>query len=351
MKANAKAISTARLARIVRSFAGRRIAVLGDWMLDRYVWGNASRLSPEAAVPVMDFVQQTELLGGAGNVAANLASLGAIVHPFGVCGDDEAGRAVVSSARAFGMPVNGLLAVPGRPTTVKTRIIARHQQVVRVDREVRSPLPQALQERLIRRVISALRQCDGFVLSDYDKGVVTDTVAARALAVCRKLGKPAFVKPRWSRLPVYPGASIVVCNRAEAGFLVSRALDSPESIEEAGRALLDHFACAAVIVTRGERGMTIFEQTAAAVLHIAATSQERHFGQAGHDQNHGGRQVFDVTGAGDTVLSVIALAVASGASIREGAALSNAAAGVVVGKLGTATVSPSELTAALAELQ
>ncbi len=351
MKTKAHPASPARLARLVRSFSGRRIAVLGDWMLDRYIWGNSSRLSPEAAVPVVDFVQQTELLGGAGNVAANLAVLGAAVHPFGIRGEDEAGRALLSCLRTLGLPVAGLIADSARPTTVKTRIIARHQQVVRVDREVRSPLPASIQERLIRRVVSSLPHCDGLVLSDYDKGTVTDTVAERALAVCHKLGKPVFVKPRWSRLPVYPGATVIVCNRAEAGFLVSRPLDSPASIEQAARALLDHFACAAVIITRGEQGMTILEQASPAALHLAATSHERHFGQAGHDQNRGGRQVFDVTGAGDTVLSVLALAAASGATIPEAAALGNAAAGVVVGKLGTATVSPSELLAALAELR
>jgi rfaE bifunctional protein kinase chain/domain len=319
-------------------------------MLDRYVWGNATRLSPEAAVPVVDFVEQSECLGGAGNVAANLAALGARVVPFGVTGADEAGSALRVATRQMGLPVRGIVIDPGRPTTVKTRIIARHQQIVRVDREVRLPLSPKVEEALVRRILSSLNTVKALVLSDYDKGVVTDSLAERVLGACRKLGVPAFVKPKWSRLPTYPGATAVVCNRAEAGFLVTRALDSDESVEEAGRALLAHFACAAVIITRGEQGMSLIENAATPALHISAISQERHFGQTGRDQNRGGRQVFDVTGAGDTVLSTVALTAAAGATLREAATLGNAAAGVVVGKLGTATVSEEELRTAAREL-
>jgi rfaE bifunctional protein kinase chain/domain len=342
-------ISSARLHRIFRSVRRAPVAVVGDWMLDRYVWGNAARLSPEAAVPVVDFVQQSECLGGAGNVAANLSALGAHVMPFGVTGADEPGSALRVAARQMGLPVRGLVLDPARPTTVKTRIIARHQQVVRVDREVRLPLAPKVEEALVRRILSSLAAVKALVLSDYDKGVVTDSLAERVLGACRKLGVPAFVKPKWSRLPLYPGATAIVCNRAEAGFLVTRALDSDESVEDAGRALLAHFACAAVIITRGAQGMSAIEQEVPA-LHIPATSQERHFGQTGRDQNRGGRQVFDVTGAGDTVLSTVALTAAAGATLQEAAMLGNAAAGVVVGKLGTATVSHEELRTAAREL-
>jgi len=344
--------SQARLARVVKTMRRRRIAVLGDWMLDRYVWGTANRLSPEAAVPIVNFAEQSECLGGAGNVAANLAALGARVTPFGVTGEDEPGKALRGCLRALGLTDKGLLAEPSRPTTLKTRIIARHQQVVRVDQEIRAPLGRELEERLIRRVIASLRSVDALVISDYDKGTVTDQVSDRVLRVCHRLKKPAFVKPKWSRLPTYGGATAIVCNRAEAGFLVTRTLEDETAVDEAGRALLAHFACSAVIITLGAEGLSVFELENPRVLHIQAISHERPLGLAGDSRlrkKSPGRQVFDVTGAGDTVLATIALAVAAGGSIREAAALGNAAAGVVVGKLGTATVRPAELLAAIRE--
>jgi D-beta-D-heptose 7-phosphate kinase/D-beta-D-heptose 1-phosphate adenosyltransferase len=254
--------------------------------------------------------------------------------------------------RALGLPDKGLLADSSRPTTLKTRIIARQQQVVRVDHEVRAPLSHELEERLIRRVMASLRAVDALVISDYDKGTVTDQVSDRVLRVCQRLKKPAFVKPKWSRLPTYGGATVIVCNRAEAGFLVTRTLEDETSVEEAGRALLAHFACPAVVITRGAEGLSVFELENPRVLHIPAISQERPFGPVGDSRRRReakGRQVFDVTGAGDTVLATIAVAVAAGGSIREAAALGNAAAGVVVGKLGTATVRPAELLAAIRE--
>ncbi len=350
MKSTDGKLTRARLVRLVKSLRGRRIAVLGDWMLDRYVWGTAERLSPEAAVPVVNFAKQSECLGGAGNVAANLVSLGARVVPFGILGEDEPAGAVRSCARALGLPHKGLIADPSRPTTVKTRIIARQQQIVRVDRELRAPVNAALEERLVRRVLAGLRTVDGLVLSDYDKGTVTDGVADRVLHACQRLGVPAFVKPKWSRMPIYRGATAVVCNRAEAGFLVTRSLDDDAAVEEAGRALLAHFGCAGVVITRGAQGLTVCEHDIPKSFHTAAVSHERPLGlsaEGGRDPGARGRQVFDVTGAGDTVLATLALAVAAGATLREGALLGNFAAGVVVGKLGTATVSPSELLAVL----
>jgi rfaE bifunctional protein kinase chain/domain len=331
---------------------GAPIAVVGDWMLDRYVWGQATRLSPEAAVPVVDFVAESECLGGAGNVAANLAALGACVVPFGVRGDDPAGERLARLLRERKMPAEGLLAEPDRPTTVKTRIIARQQQIVRVDRETRSPLPAEHEEKLIRRILASLRRVQALVLSDYDKGVVSEALAERVLGACARLGLPAFVKPKGSRLPTYRGAAVIICNRAEAGFLTTRMLDDEASVEQAGRMLLDHFGSPAVIITRGAEGMSVFEQDAPAAVHLPATSDEAPYGRLGLARNDGpaGRQVFDVTGAGDTVLATLALAVVAGLSVPEAAFVANAAAGVVVGKLGTATLAPLELLAALNEL-
>jgi rfaE bifunctional protein kinase chain/domain len=343
-----------RLKRLIPRLRGKRIGVLGDLMLDRYLWGTASRLSPEAAVPVVDFVEQSECLGGAGNVAANIAALGARVEVFGVTGNDEPGRAFERCLRAANIGGPGIIADSKRVTTVKTRIIARHQQVVRVDHERREPLRAATQEKLLQILFTALKKLDALVLSDYDKGLITDDFADRVLSAAHQLHVPVFVKPKTSRLYAYRGARVIVCNAKEAGFYVTRSLNDEKSMEEAGRALLAHFGCSAVVITRGEKGMSVFEESSLGHLHVPATSFEVTYarvGQAGVERGATGRQVFDVTGAGDTVLSVLALAVAAGAQPGDAAMLANTAAGVVVGKLGTASVSPQELLRALDDIR
>jgi rfaE bifunctional protein kinase chain/domain len=346
--------SVPRLKRWIPRLRGKRIGVLGDLMLDRYLWGMASRLSPEAAVPVVDFVEQSECLGGAGNVAANLAALGAKVEAFGVMGNDEAGRALRACLRAAGINDRGVLADSKRVTTVKTRIIAKHHQVVRVDHERREPLRPETEEKLLRHLFVALKCVNALVLSDYDKGLVTDAFADRVLSAAHQLHVPVFVKPKTSRLYAYRGARAIVCNSKEAGFFVTRSLADEKSVEEAGRALLAHFGCSAVVITLGGKGLSVSEEASPRHLYIPATSFEVTYarvGRPGIERGSTGRQVFDVTGAGDTVLSVLALAVAAGASLADAAALANTAAGVVVGKLGTATVSPKELAYALEEIR
>jgi len=352
-----------RLKRLLPRFRKIQIAVLGDLMLDRYLWGTAHRLSPEAAVPVVDFVSQNDFPGGAGNVAANLAALGAQVQLFGVVGgrtlspgkidDDEAGSALRACLRRAKIRERGVLADTKRTTTVKTRVIARHQQIVRIDHERRETLAPESEEKLFRLLVSSLKTVDGLLLSDYDKGLITDGFAERVLHACHKFKVPVFVKPKTTRLFAYRGARAIVCNTKEAGFYVTRSLSDEKSIEEAGRQLLAHFGSAAVVITRGEKGMSIFEETVPRHLNIPATSFEVTYarvGQPGIEREATGRQVFDVTGAGDTVLSVLSLAIAAGANLPQAAFLANTAAGVVVGKLGTASVSPAELSAALDEI-
>ena len=343
-----------RLKRLIPRLRGKPIGVLGDLMLDRYLWGTASRLSPEAAVPVVDFVEQSECLGGSGNVAANIATLGARVEAFGVIGNDESGRALQRCLRGASIADKGVIVDSKRVTTVKTRIIARHQQVVRVDHERREPLRAEIQEKLLRLLLTALKKVDALVLSDYDKGLITDDFADRVLSAAHQLHVPVFVKPKTSRLYAYRGARAIVCNAKEAGFYVTRSLADEKSVEEAGRALLAHFGCGAVVITRGEKGMSVFEESRPGHLHVPATSFEVTYarvGQPGIERGASGRQVFDVTGAGDTVLSVLALAAAAGAPLAEAAMLANTAAGVVVGKLGTASVSPQELHHALEDIR
>jgi len=349
-------------------FRKLRIGVLGDLMLDRYVWGEATRLSPEAAVPVVNYESQQDCPGGAGNVANNVASLGAHVEVFGVVGgetgasvtrkaakvsSDEAGTALHRWLRKQGVDDRGIVADPGHVTTLKTRIIARHQQIVRIDRERREPLSAETEEKLFRLILTALKRLDALILSDYDKGVLEDGLVDRVLNATGKMKVPVFVKPRTSRLRSYPDTRVIVCNAKEAARYIGSSLAAEKSFEQAGRDLLARFGCAAVVITRGRQGMTIFEEASPRHLHIPATSSEvtyARIGQPGIEPGATGRQVFDVTGAGDTVLSVLSLAMAAGASLPEAAQFANAAAGVVVGKLGTATVSPPELLAALDEI-
>jgi len=346
--------SVPRLKRLIPRLRGKRMGVLGDLMLDRYLWGTASRLSPEAAVPVVDFVEQSECLGGAGNVAANIAALGAKAQAFGAAGNDEPGRALQKCLRAAGIADKGVIADSKRITAVKTRIIARHQQVVRVDHERREPLRGETQEKLLRLLFTALKHLDALVVSDYDKGLITDDFAERVLSAAHQLHVPVFVKPKTSRLYAYRGARAIVCNAKEAGFYVTRSLGDEKFLEEAGHALLARFGCSAVVITRGDKGMNVFEESSPRSIHIPATGFEVTYarvGQPGIERGATGRQVFDVTGAGDTVLSVLSLAVAAGASLADAAMLANVAAGVVVEKLGTASVNPEELLHALDDIR
>ena len=350
--------SIPNLKRLIPRIAGKRIGVLGDLMLDRYLWGTASRLSPEAAVPVVEFEKQEQFLGGAGNVAANLAALGVRVEAFGVVGgakaaDDEAGRALRSCLRDLEVSERGVVSDSNRVTTVKTRIIARHQQIVRLDQESRIALSKEAEDKVYRKFATAVTGLDGLILSDYDKGVISDSLSERVFAQCHKAKVPVFVSPKKPRLFAHRGARAVTCNLLEAGRFVTHTLADEKSIEEALHSLLSHFGCGAIIITRGSEGMSLLEEGVEKALHIRATSYEVTYarvGKAGVERGASGRQVFDVTGAGDTVLSVLAAAVAAGASLTDSAVLANTAAGVVVGKLGTASVSPQELAHALDDL-
>jgi len=348
-----------RLKKLIPKLRGQRMGVLGDLMLDRYLWGDVSRISPESPVPVVDFRGQEECLGGAGNVAANLAAMGARVQMFGVVGasksgEDEAGRGLRKSLRALGILEQGVVADASRITTVKTRIIARHQQIVRVDRERREILNGVTEDKVFRRFANAVKGLDGLVLSDYDKGVITDSLSERVMGLCHKEGVPVFVSPKKPRLFAHRGARLVVCNLAEAARFVTHPVQDEKSIEQAGRAMLAHFGSAAVVITRSEHGMSVFEETSSRHLQIPATSFDVTYdrvGKQGVERETAGRQVFDRTGAGDTALSLLSLGIAAGVPVTEAAMLANAGAGVVVRKIGTATVSPKELEHALEEIR
>src|SRR5215470_11200542 len=278
--------SIANLKKIVPRIKGKRIGVLGDLMLDRYLWGTASRLSPESPVPVVEFEKQEQFLGGAGNVAANLVALGVRVEAFGVIGaaknaDDEAGRALRACMRELGIEDRGVVADGVRVTTVKTRIIARHQQIVRLDQESRNALDKEIEDKIFRKFADSVKKLDGLILSDYDKGVITDSLSERVFAQCHKEKVPVFVSPKKPRLFSHRGARVVTCNLVEARRFVAHALTDEKSIEEALNSLLSHFGCGAIVITRGPEGMSLLEEGAKKTLHIPATSFEVTYARVG----------------------------------------------------------------------
>jgi D-beta-D-heptose 7-phosphate kinase/D-beta-D-heptose 1-phosphate adenosyltransferase len=308
---------------------GRRVLVLGDVMLDEFVWGDVSRISPEAPVPVVRVTRQSFHVGGAGNVAAGVRALGGEAALAGAVGADDAGARVRAALDAAGVAPRLVELPPGRPTTVKTRIVAHGQQVVRADREDASDVPRAVEEELLEAFREELPRCQAVVVSDYQKGVVTARVLRRALPLARRLGVSVLVDPKVRHFRLYRGASVVTPNQLEAEQATGLPIRSEGDLAAAGRRILAHLACRAALVTRGEHGMTLFER-GRAPLHVPTAA----------------REVFDVTGAGDTVIATMALALAAGASLPEAAVLANAAAGVVVGKVGTAQATPAEVLAA-----
>jgi rfaE bifunctional protein kinase chain/domain len=319
-------IRSSHLKSIVRRFKRRRIAVWGDLMLDEFLRGRVSRISPEAPVPIVEVTEHTFHLGGAGNVAANVASLGGTAVPFGVVGKDDAGRRVRQEFRKLHLDTRSVLTDAHRPTTLKTRIIAEHQQVVRADRERRERIASAVHSRLLTHWNSYAARFGAIIVSDYEKGLVTQELLELLVAWSTKKKIPLCVDPKIAHAPFYRGATLITPNHHEAERLSGAVIRDARSAELAGKKLLQQFQSQGVLITRGEHGMTLCEANGR-VTHIPTLA----------------REVFDVTGAGDTVVSTLALALAAQASMVEAAYLANAAAGIVVGKLGTATVSPEEL--------
>jgi len=304
--------------------------VAGDLILDRFVYGTVRRISPEAPIPVVEVASERALPGGAANVAHNIAALGGGVTLVGAMGDDSGGRQFREVLAGVGLSTDALVEIPGRPTTVKTRIVAHHQQVVRVDREVRDPLDERARQRVLASIERALPGCAALVVSDYAKGLFDPASLAAIGEMAKTAGIPYVVDPKPSHFP-YPGATILTPNRAEAEGLCGHAF----LVEQAGavaEALFSRTDWAAILFTVGEEGM-VLAQRGGDVEHIPARV----------------REVYDVTGAGDTVVAVLSLAMASGVPLPEAAHMANAAAGVVVGKMGTATCNPEELSRALAD--
>jgi rfaE bifunctional protein kinase chain/domain len=315
---------------LTNRFEGRRIVVLGDLMLDEFIWGRVRRISPEAPVPVVEVERHTLALGGAGNVVSNLVALGAIPVPIGTVGDDPDAERLRAALNALGVRTDGLVADAARPTTLKTRIIAHNQQVVRADRESRSAISPEVEERIVSSFRDHLDKVDAVVVSDYNKGLLTERVLRRALDAARASGLIVCLDPKTRSFANYQPVTIITPNHQEAAEAAGVEIGDDHSLVEAGRKILSLVDCRAVLITRGEEGMTLFTDDGD-VTHIPTVA----------------REVYDVTGAGDTVIATLAVALAAGAKPAEAAMLANYAAGVVVGKVGTATVTRDELVATI----
>jgi len=316
---------------LVLRFAGRRIVVFGDLMLDRYLWGRVERISPEAPVPVVAIDRETFSLGGAANVAHNLASLGAAPRLVGLIGDDASGRTLTAELAARGVDVAGLVLDRTRRTTVKTRIIAHQQQVVRADEEDAFDAAGAAAGGLDAALVRALDGAAAIVVSDYGKGAITAGGLEALLALARARRVPVCVDPKETHFFAYTGAAVLTPNVHEAGRAFGRTIRDPETLLAAGEDLRGRLDADAVLITRGADGMSLFER-GGRLTHLPTVA----------------REVFDVTGAGDTVVSVYALALAAGAEAPLAAYLANHAAGLVVRHAGTAVTDREELLASLA---
>jgi D-beta-D-heptose 7-phosphate kinase/D-beta-D-heptose 1-phosphate adenosyltransferase len=317
-----------RAAALVARMEGRRVAVYGDVMLDEFVWGDVARISPEAPVPVVEIRRESVRLGGAANVLANLVALGARATLVGVVGRDRAAAQLTAKLDEFGAgrAEARLVTDETRPTTIKTRIIAHNQLVVRADRERRAPVAATVEDELIAALAATLEGADALVVSDYDKGAVTPRVLAEVLPRAQAAGRHVLIDPKLRNFDSYRPATLVTPNHIEALRLTNSEDDTDEGIAAAARSLRARVGCQAVLITRGERGMML----------LAGDGVPLYVGTVA-------REVYDVTGAGDTVIATLAAALAAGATLAEAAALANHAAGIVVGKLGTATASAEEL--------
>jgi D-beta-D-heptose 7-phosphate kinase / D-beta-D-heptose 1-phosphate adenosyltransferase len=323
-------MSDAILLDILASFQRARVLVLGDVMLDRFVYGSVERTSPEAPVPVMALERTADMPGGAANVARNAVALGAQVVLIGVVGADEPARELREHlGRAAGLQSH-LIVDSARPTTTKTRYVADRQQILRTDVELAAPLAAPVAETLLAQFDAALADADVVILSDYGKGALSDAVTARAIAAATAAGKRVLVDPKSRSFAKYRGATVLTPNQHELQSASGHECSTDAQVVAAARDILARGICSIVVATRGKEGMSIVPSDGEA-LHIRTVATE----------------VYDVTGAGDTAMAAMAVALASGAAIVQAARLANIAAGIVVGKYGTATASPDEILARL----
>lgn len=308
---------------------GARVLVVGDLMLDEYVWGEVHRISPEAPVPVVEVSRRTLQAGGAANAAAGVVALEGEARVVGVVGDDTGGAALREAMRETRVNQECVILDSARPTTTKVRVIAHSQQVVRTDSETRDALAPELEERVCAEVADRIAASQALLISDYGKGVVSERVARSAIDAARKHEVPVVVDSKGLHYSRFRGATVITPNVQDAERASRIHIEGEEHLREAARRLSEDCGGAALLITRGAAGMTLFSVDHP--LHVPAQA----------------REVYDVTGAGDTVVAVLAVALAKGAELPDAVRLANAAAGVVVGKVGTSTVTLEELSQAV----
>jgi len=316
--------------KIVDNFPKTRVLVIGDVMLDRYWWGDVTRISPEAPVPVVRLQSDTYVPGGAANVAMNAAGLGSHTILCGLVGDDAESRSLNEGLMKAGISPKHLIVSEHRPTNVKTRVVAHSQQVVRVDRETTSSLTASESEKMIGKLSEVMNDIDVVLVSDYAKGTLSTNILASVFSLAESFKKPVVVDPKGKDYSKYRGATILTPNRREAAEACNLEVDTPELVAQAGRRLLVDLDLDAILITESEHGMTLFER--------------------GRDSSHfeaASKEVYDVTGAGDTVIATLGVALAAGAELFEAARLANLAAGLVVQQVGTAPIKKEDLAAVI----
>ena len=321
-----------RFAKYIQEFHKSNVLVVGDIIADHYIWGKVERISPEAPVPIVDVQRESYMLGRAGNVSNNILSLEGQVRICGVVGHDDMGRWIIHTLKAEGINTDGIVIEDGRPTTKKTRVIAHSQHVVRFDHESRGEISTQAQDIILKYIKTHLNDIKVVVISDYAKGVVTRHLVKSILEFASENNLHVVVDPKLKHFDYYTGATVITPNTTEASMASDINISDDASLYRAGEILLKQSCASAILITRGEHGMSLFERDGN-VTHIPAVA----------------REVFDVTGAGDTVVSTLALSLAAGAPPRDAAKIANYAAGIVVGIVGTATVQQKQLLAVLAE--
>ena len=324
-------ITVSRATELLARAPNVHVVVVGDVMLDHYYWGSVSRVSPEAPVPVVDLVSESFHLGGAANVASNIRALGAAVSLIGAVGDDSAGEHLRRLTSAGQIDASGIRTVPGRPTTMKTRIIGNNQQLVRLDRESRALVDSAVVNDVLTD-LEGRSAIDAIVLQDYDKGFLSPELLRRIIDVAQRMSIPVFVDPKKTNMDLYHGAFVFKPNRKEASDMLGYSLVTKDEVMRAGRDLLDRIDCAYVLLTLGSEGMMMFERNGG-VRSVPTVA----------------KKVADVSGAGDTVIATLATLVAAGADVAEAAGVANIAAGVVVGEPGIVSITASTLIEAVRE--
>ena len=313
---------------IIEKFSSNRVLVVGDIMMDRFVWGNVERISPEAPVPVVEVIKETEHPGGCGNVAKNIVSLGGKSVIVTVVGDDIIGKRLKQIMESSGTDVSGIFQDFGRRTIVKTRIIAHNQQMVRIDRESKSQISGSVLEKIESFIKKTAKTVDAILISDYGKGMITKNLLKICINLAHKYNIPISVDPKIEHFMDYKKVTVITPNTNEAslGMRLHKKPQTEEEVYALGKKIITKLKSEAVVITRGEKGMSLFQKNKK-VYNIPTRAKE----------------VYDVTGAGDTVIATLTLALASGASMATGCEIANYAAGVVVGKVGTATATSKEL--------